>query len=74
MFSETLPAATRRNAVNDATDLVKGAFLRMLMPPLLSRLPTPGNRRYHRARNRLQQTLGGLVTARRAAALCLMPS
>ncbi|GLV82442.1 hypothetical protein Slala03_21310 [Streptomyces lavendulae subsp. lavendulae] len=41
----------------------------MATPPPLNRLPTPGNRRYHRARARLPRTLHRIVTERRATGI-----
>jgi len=67
MFADTLPPVALRQALDDLTTVVAGVYRRTLMPPPLDRLPTPGNRRYHRARTRLRQTLQELVCRRRAS-------
>ncbi|XXX81532.1 cytochrome P450 [Sorangium sp. So ce134] len=67
MFSETLPAPVLHQALDDLTSVNAGVYQRMLMPPPLDRLPTPGNRRYHEARARLRHTLGGIIADRRAS-------
>jgi cytochrome P450 len=35
-------------------------------PPVLDRMPTPGNRRYHQAHNRLRHAVNGIITDHRA--------
>jgi pentalenene oxygenase len=65
MFSDTLPAPVLSQAIDDVNALFAGVFQRMLMPPPLDRLPTPGNRRYHQVRARLRHTLGGIIANRR---------
>lgn len=65
MFSDTLPAPVLRQAIDDLTIVVDGVSQRMLMMPPLDRLPTPSNRRYHKARARLRQTLDGIIADRR---------
>jgi cytochrome P450 len=67
MFADTLPPLVLRQALDDLTTLLAGIYRRMLIPPPLDRLPTPGNRRYHQARTRLRQTLTELITRRRAS-------
>jgi len=67
MFADALPPPVLRQALDDLTTLLAGIYRRMLIPPPLDRLPTPGNRRYHQARTRLRQTLTELITRRRAS-------
>jgi cytochrome P450 len=66
MFSGVLTPQGLREAVEDFTTVVVGIFRRMLLPPLLNRLPTPGNHRYHQARSRLRRTVGAVLCDRRA--------
>lgn len=66
MFSGALTASALDQAVADITSLATGTYRRMLTPPPLDRLPTPGTRRYHRARARLRSILGGVIADRRA--------
>jgi cytochrome P450 len=65
MFSDGLPPAVLRQAVDDVETVVNGGARRMLLPPPLDRLPTPANRRHHRAIARLRATVGGIIAARR---------
>jgi pentalenene oxygenase len=65
MFSNTLPAPVLCQAIDDLTIVVYGVSQRMFMLPPLDRLPTPSNRRYHKARARLRQTLDGIIADRR---------
>jgi pentalenene oxygenase len=67
MFSDTMPGEAVRQAVNDIATLAAGTYRRMLMPPPLDRLPTPGNLRYHRAMSRLHHTMSGVIADRRAS-------
>lgn len=66
MFSAELPPATTRNLVHDTSSLVATFFRWSISPPLLRRLPTPGNLRFTKAINRLKGTVAGLIAARRA--------
>jgi pentalenene oxygenase len=66
MFSGALSASVLDQAVADIATLAAGTYRRMLTPPPLDRLPTPGNRRYHRARARLRGGLGDVIAQRRA--------
>lgn len=61
MFSDKLSAAALHQALDDLTIVTGGIFQRMLMPPPIDRLPTPGNRRYHQARVRLRDTMLGII-------------
>jgi cytochrome P450 len=51
-------------ALNDLMELSSGA--RMLLPPLLRAVPTPGNLRYRRAVAQLHAVVEGLIRQRRA--------
>jgi cytochrome P450 len=68
LLGDALPPEVLRQALDDLNAVLSGIYQRMLMVPPLDRLPTPGNRRYHRARLRLRLTLQDVVTRRRAAA------
>jgi pentalenene oxygenase len=65
LFSNTLPAPVVHQALDDLNAVVTGMVQRMIMPPPLDRLPTPGNRRYQKARVRLRHTLSGIIADRR---------
>ncbi|MUN39626.1 cytochrome P450 [Actinomadura litoris] len=65
IYSDALPGPVRRATLEDIGTVLAGAFRRMLTPPPLDRLPTPANRRYHRAIADLRATLGGVVDDRR---------
>src|SRR5712691_5499766 len=67
LFADTLPPAALRQALDDLHTILSGIYRRMMTPPLLDRLPTSGNRRYHQAITRLRQTLGDVVSRRRAS-------
>jgi cytochrome P450 len=67
LFADTVPPAALRQALDDLSTILSGVYRRMMMPPLLDRLPTSGNRRYHQAITRLRQTLGDVVSRRRAS-------
>lgn len=57
MFGTALPATTVNRLVDDMTTVITGLGRRMLMPPLVNKLPLPGNRRFDRAHQRLRHTL-----------------
>ncbi|WP_433192136.1 cytochrome P450 [Nocardia sp. CA-107356] len=65
LFSDTVRDVVLRQALDDITTLVDGAFRRLLMPPPLDHLPTPGNRAFGRARTHLRQTLDEIIAGRR---------
>ena len=67
LFSDALAARALRTAHEDLYTLLAGVFRRIMTPAPLDRLPTPGNRRYHRARHRLRDTLSQVVAHRRAS-------
>jgi cytochrome P450 len=66
MFSNTLPPTTQLQVVDDFATVIAGVYTRALTPSPLDRLPTPGNRRYHRAHTHLQHTVRSLISDRRA--------
>ncbi|MER6566944.1 cytochrome P450 [Streptomyces sp. NPDC001093] len=66
MFSDALSASQLRQALDDLTEVMGGVYRRAVLPPAVTRLPTPGNRSYHRARARLWAALAAVVTARRS--------
>ncbi|MBM7775003.1 pentalenene oxygenase [Actinokineospora baliensis] len=66
MFSDALPEAEFAQALDDTTVLMTGLYRRMMTPPVLDKLPTPGNRAYRRSTLRLRETLYRIVVDRRA--------
>ncbi|MFD9409380.1 cytochrome P450 [Streptomyces sp. NPDC059989] len=69
MFSATAPPQVLTEALSDLNTIIKALSVQMATPPLLARLPTPGNRRYQQAWVRLRRNLRHLVTDRRAAGI-----
>ncbi|MGK8488448.1 cytochrome P450 [Nocardia asiatica] len=65
MFSGALAPHVRDRALDDVAVIVDGLYRQMLSPPLLNRLPTPGNRRYGRAHARLRELMRTIVAERR---------
>ncbi|MFI5541959.1 cytochrome P450 [Nocardia sp. NPDC051929] len=65
LFSDTMPDPLLSHALEDVSTLVDGIMRRALMPPLLDRLPTPGNRAFARARARLHALLDKITADRR---------
>lgn len=63
MFS--LPAEAKQALLDDLATFSGGVLARMMTPPLLHRLPTPSNRRYQRAADRLRHSLGAMIATRR---------
>jgi pentalenene oxygenase len=66
MFSMTMPRSTIQTIVDDLDTVLHGTFLQMVRPRVLNRLPTAGNRAYHRAKSRLRETVGAVIADRRA--------
>ncbi|MEU0870879.1 cytochrome P450 [Nocardia brasiliensis] len=66
MFATQLSAAMDQQIIDDLTVATGGIFRRMLTPPRINRVPTPGNLRYNRAQARLRQTIADAVSSRRA--------
>ncbi|WP_189548187.1 cytochrome P450, partial [Streptomyces gelaticus] len=57
MFGASLTSATTGTVIEDLAIVVPGVARRLLMPPLLDRIPSPANRRYDRARRRLRHSI-----------------
>ncbi|MFE0419926.1 cytochrome P450 [Streptomyces tendae] len=66
LFTDSLPRATAARITDDFLVLMTGFFRRMIVPPLLNRIPSRGNREYSLAIERLRKTVGDIVAARRA--------
>lgn len=64
MFSSALPAHCLQQAIEDISDVLAGIYRRAIMPPWLSRLPTPGNRRYRHAHSRLRRMINDIIAYR----------
>jgi pentalenene oxygenase len=62
LFSYSVPDATLRQLIDDVEIILR----RAMMPPLLDRLPTPGNRAYRSAKTHLRATLADVIASRRA--------
>jgi pentalenene oxygenase len=69
MFTGTVSPATVDDVVHDVTVLIHGVYRRAFTPPPLDRLPTPGNRRYHRARARFRHTVATIIADYRATGI-----
>ena len=67
MFSDVLAPATVDQVIKDLDTITAGMYRRMLFPPPLDRLPTPGNVRYSRAIARLRTVIGEVVAHHRSA-------
>ncbi|MGW1902255.1 cytochrome P450 [Streptomyces hirsutus] len=68
MFSVTMPPQIIRNIVDDLGTVLNGTFLQMVRPEILNRMPTGGNRAYHRALSRLRGTVAEVIEDRRTTA------
>lgn len=66
LFSNTLPPSLLKQALDALTTGFDGVYKRLLLPPPLDRLPTPGNLSYHRANMRLRSIIDELIGERRA--------
>jgi cytochrome P450 len=66
MFGSALPPAALSQILDDFAAVMDGIYVHMILPGRFSRLPTPGNRRYQRARARLRHTIGQAIDAYRA--------
>ncbi|MFJ9724296.1 cytochrome P450 [Streptomyces sp. NPDC101209] len=60
------PAALRESLAADLATLEEGVFRRMLLPPHVDAVPTPGKRRYDRAHARSRQTIHRIIADYRA--------
>ncbi|MEU4730746.1 cytochrome P450 [Streptomyces sp. NPDC023588] len=65
MFAGTADASLT-GLLADFNVFLHGVYQRMFLPPLLLKLPTPGNRRYQQARARLLHTISLIVESHRA--------
>jgi pentalenene oxygenase len=65
MFGADLPQSVQEQSLDDLGTIVAGTYVRMLAPGWVNRLPTPGNRRYDRARIRLRASIGRIAADRR---------
>ncbi|MER5888655.1 cytochrome P450 [Streptomyces sp. NPDC001941] len=61
LFSSTLPDDGIDSLVDDLDTVVSGMVKRSIMPGLVNDLPTPGNRKYQRARERVHEVVIGLI-------------
>ncbi|MGP4114245.1 cytochrome P450 [Streptomyces sp. 4N509B] len=66
MFASALPGRVVQELADDSAAILGSAFRQMVMPRLISRLPTPGNRQLDRAHRRLRHTIGRIIAERRA--------
>ena len=68
MLSSSLGDDAIAQIEEDITTLVKGIYVRMLLPDAITRLPIiPGNRRYSQAGRRTRRILTEVIAQRRAA-------
>jgi cytochrome P450 len=67
MFGTSISDVASAELEEDVDMLISGAYLRMVLPGAVSKLPTPGNRRFIAARQRLRRTLAGAIAERRTA-------
>ncbi|WP_282785596.1 MULTISPECIES: cytochrome P450 [unclassified Nocardia] len=65
MFSTSLPEQVIRRAASDVGVLAAGLFRRTVMPSALNRVPTPANRRFLLARDRVRGLGAELIRHRR---------
>ncbi|MFI6934150.1 cytochrome P450 [Streptomyces sp. NPDC050287] len=69
LFSDSLDAATATEVRRCLADVVRGLFLRTLVPvDAAFRLPTPANRRYRKAVAHLHTIVDGVIAERRRSA------
>ncbi|WP_280454331.1 cytochrome P450 [Nocardia brasiliensis] len=66
MFSTALAEGLIEQIADDSAVLANTMFRRMVLPPSVNRLPTPGNRRYYQARSRMRGVAAQLIAQRRA--------
>lgn len=64
MFSTSLSENVTRQLSADLQALGSGLFRRMILPPTLTRLPVPPNRRYAEAAQRMRRTAGEVIADR----------
>jgi pentalenene oxygenase len=66
MFGDLLSPGEIQELCGELNTLFSGIYLRMLLPDSLDRLPTPANRRYHRAQAQVRRTVGRIIALARA--------
>jgi cytochrome P450 len=64
MFGASLPRISR-DLAQDFKSIAQPAFWLMVMPPVFSRIPTPGNRRFQQAHDGLRDTVRDIIASRR---------
>jgi cytochrome P450 len=67
MLSDSLPASVLHAMPVHVDTLITGVFRQALLPDLLRNMPTPTNRRFFGAVTALRNSLGAVVTDRRAS-------
>ncbi|MEU3519887.1 cytochrome P450 [Streptomyces sp. NPDC006654] len=67
MFSTGVPDEYMELFPGDVATVLEGIVVRAVLPPVLTRLPTPGNRRYFQARSRTRQTVSRIIAQHRAS-------
>jgi cytochrome P450 len=65
MFSDVLPGMRLDQVLDDFNTLLSTVYRQTVLPPVMRRLPLPANRRYRRARDRVGDILGAVLTDRR---------
>jgi cytochrome P450 len=61
MFASALAAPAVQRAAEDLSTIVGGVYRRAVLPPVLNRLPTPGNRHYQHAHARLRRSIEAII-------------
>jgi cytochrome P450 len=67
MFASALTPSDLAQAMSDLATVFRGMYRRAVLPPALSRLPSPANRRYQLARGRLRRTVDAIIAERRGS-------
>jgi cytochrome P450 len=67
LFGTSISDATFAELEQDITTIVRGTYLRMLLPRAILSLPTVGNLRFIHARQRLRRILADAIAGRRTA-------
>ncbi|MFC4909167.1 cytochrome P450 [Actinomadura gamaensis] len=65
-FDTQVSPEMTRQIVDDLTVATAGIYRRTISPPVVNRIPTPGNVRYNRAQSRLRKLIDDTVSAHRA--------
>ncbi|MFC5722273.1 cytochrome P450 [Streptomyces gamaensis] len=66
MFATGFAPEAVERVLDDTVTYFRGVLRRMITPAFADRIPTPANRRYHRARARLRRAVGDIIVARSA--------